>query len=100
VDEERKYRFYFVPGVPYEMKYLVENEIIPKVVREYERPYIIHKTILTMAKAKVKLQNALKIGKIIYLKFIKLAYLPSPGRVRLRFLQEEPIKNNFRKSNC
>jgi nicotinamide-nucleotide amidase len=29
------------------MKYLVENEIIPKVVKEYERPYIIHKTILT-----------------------------------------------------
>jgi nicotinamide-nucleotide amidase len=31
----------------HEMKYLVENEIIPKVVKEYERPYIIHKTILT-----------------------------------------------------
>ena len=36
-----------LPGVPYEMKYLVDNEIIPKIVKEYERPYIIHKTILT-----------------------------------------------------
>jgi nicotinamide-nucleotide amidase len=30
---KRKHRFYFAAGVPYEMKYLVENEIIPKVVR-------------------------------------------------------------------
>jgi nicotinamide-nucleotide amidase len=44
---KRKTPFYFAAGVPYEMKYLVENEIIPKVVKEYERPYIIHKTILT-----------------------------------------------------
>jgi nicotinamide-nucleotide amidase len=44
---KRKHRFISLPGVPYEMKYLVENEIIPKVVKEYERPYIIHKTILT-----------------------------------------------------
>src|SRR5436189_2708092 len=39
--------FISLPGVPYEMKYLVEEEIIPKIVREYKRPYIIHKTILT-----------------------------------------------------
>lgn len=47
VDEKRKHRFYFASGVPFEMKYLVENEIIPKVVREYKRPYILHKTIMT-----------------------------------------------------
>ena len=34
--------FISLPGVPYEMKYLIENEIIPKVVKEYKRPYIIH----------------------------------------------------------
>ena len=36
-----------LPGVPYEMKYILENGIIPKIVKEYQRPYIIHKTILT-----------------------------------------------------
>jgi nicotinamide-nucleotide amidase len=45
VDEKENTVFISLP-VPYEMKYLVENEIIPKVVKEYERPYII-KTILT-----------------------------------------------------
>jgi nicotinamide-nucleotide amidase len=44
--DEKENTVLFLPGVPYEMKYLVENEIIPKVVKEYERPYI-HKTILT-----------------------------------------------------
>ncbi|MFN7100737.1 MAG: competence/damage-inducible protein A, partial [Flavobacterium sp.] len=39
--------FISLPGVPYEMKYLVEQEIVPKIVREYERPYIIHQTVLT-----------------------------------------------------
>jgi nicotinamide-nucleotide amidase len=39
------------------MKYLVENEVIPKVVREYKRPYIIHKTILTYGQAKVWFQD-------------------------------------------
>src|SRR6187402_1818582 len=39
--------FISLPGVPFEMKYLIENEIIPKVVRDYKRPYILHKTILT-----------------------------------------------------
>jgi len=29
--------FVSLPGVPYEMKYLVENEIIPKIIREYKR---------------------------------------------------------------
>jgi nicotinamide-nucleotide amidase len=54
--------FYFAAGVPYEMKYLVENEIIPKVVKEYERPYIIHKTILTYGQGEL-ISSGLKPGK-------------------------------------
>jgi len=36
-----------LPGVPYEMKYLVDEVIVPKIVKEYDRPYIVHKTIMT-----------------------------------------------------
>jgi nicotinamide-nucleotide amidase len=43
---KRKTPFISLPGVPYEMKYLVENEIIPKVVKEYERPYTSTKQFL------------------------------------------------------
>jgi nicotinamide-nucleotide amidase len=76
--------FISLPGVPYEMKYLVENEIIPKVVQEYKRPYIIHKTILTYGQGESMVAERLEHWENNLPEFIKLAYLPSPGRVRLR----------------
>ena len=76
--------FISLPGVPYEMKYLVEHEIIPKVVREYERPYIIHKTILTYGQGESMVAERIEDWENNLPKFIKLAYLPAPGRVRLR----------------
>jgi nicotinamide-nucleotide amidase len=76
--------FISLPGVPYEMKYIVENEIIPKVVQEYKRPYIIHKTILTYGEGESKLAERLENWENNLPQFIKLAYLPSPGKVRLR----------------
>jgi nicotinamide-nucleotide amidase len=76
--------FVSLPGVPYEMKYLVENEIIPKVVREYKRPYIIHKTILTYGQGESLVAERIEDWENKLPEFIKLAYLPNPGRVRLR----------------
>lgn len=76
--------FISLPGVPYEMKYLVENEIIPKVVREYKRPYIIHKTILTYGQGESLVAERIEDWENNLPEFIKLAYLPAPGRVRLR----------------
>jgi len=76
--------FISLPGVPFEMKYLIENEIIPKVVREYKRPYIIHKTILTYGQGESMVAERIENWENNLPEFIKLAYLPSPGRVRLR----------------
>jgi nicotinamide-nucleotide amidase len=76
--------FVSLPGVPYEMKYLVENEIIPKVVREYKRPYILHKTILTYGQGESLVSERISTWEDSLPGFMKLAYLPSPGRVRLR----------------
>ncbi|TDE30283.1 CinA family nicotinamide mononucleotide deamidase-related protein [Flavobacterium ranwuense] len=76
--------FISLPGVPYEMKYLVEHEIIPKVVREYKRPYIIHKTILTYGQGESMVAERIEDWENNLPEFIKLAYLPAPGRVRLR----------------
>lgn len=76
--------FISLPGVPYEMKYLVENEIIPKVVREYKRPYIIHKTILTYGQGESMVAERIENWENNLPEFLKLAYLPSIGRVRLR----------------
>jgi nicotinamide-nucleotide amidase len=76
--------FISLPGVPFEMKYLVENEIIPKVVREYKRPYILHKTVLTYGQGESMVAERIEDWENNLPKFVKLAYLPSPGRVRLR----------------
>ena len=76
--------FVSLPGVPYEMKYLVEEEIIPKIIREYKRPYIIHKTILTYGQGESLVAERIEDWENNLPEFIKLAYLPNPGRVRLR----------------
>ncbi|MFT4973110.1 MAG: nicotinamide-nucleotide amidase, partial [Saprospiraceae bacterium] len=76
--------FISLPGVPYEMKYLVENEIIPKLVKEYKRPYIIHKTILTYGQGESLVSERIEVWENSLPEFLKLAYLPSSGKVRLR----------------
>ena len=76
--------FISLPGVPFEMKYLVENEIVPKVVQEYKRPYIIHRTILTYGQGESMVAERIEDWENNLPDFIKLAYLPALGRVRLR----------------
>lgn len=76
--------FVSLPGVPYEMKAIVTNELIPKIVSEYKRPYILHKTILTYGQGESVVAERIEKWENNLPTFIKLAYLPSPGRVRLR----------------
>jgi len=76
--------FISLPGVPYEMKYIVESHIIPKLVKEFDRPYIIHKTIMTYGQGESLVAERIEHWENNLPEFIKLAYLPSPGRVRLR----------------
>lgn len=76
--------FISLPGVPYEMKGIVSHELIPKIVQEYKRPYILHKTILTYGQGESVIAEKIEDWENNLPSFIKLAYLPSPGRVRLR----------------
>lgn len=90
--------FVSLPGVPYEMKYLVENEIIPKIVKEYKRPYIIHKTILTYGQGESLVAERIENWENNLPEFIKLAYLPNPGRVRLRMTARGTDKGELEKA--
>lgn len=76
--------FVSLPGVPYEMKAIVTDELIPKIVNEYKRPYILHKTILTYGQGESIVAERIEEWENNLPPFVKLAYLPSPGRVRLR----------------
>lgn len=76
--------FISLPGVPYEMKYLIDNEVIPNLVQKYERPYIVHQTIMTYGRGESMIAEQIEEWEDNLPDFIKLAYLPSPGKVRLR----------------
>lgn len=76
--------FVSLPGVPYEMKYIVNNQLIPKLIREFDRPFIVHKTLLTYGHGESVIAERIADFENNLPHFVKLAYLPSPGRVRLR----------------
>ncbi|TDR26140.1 CinA family nicotinamide mononucleotide deamidase-related protein [Flavobacterium cheniae] len=92
--------FISLPGVPYEMKYLVDNEVIPNLVKKFERPYIVHQTIMTYGRGESMIAEQIEEWEDNLPDFIKLAYLPSPGKVRLRLTargtNEELLKNEIK----
>jgi len=90
--------FVSMPGVPYEMKGIVNEQLIPKIVKEYKRPYIIHKTILTYGQGESMVAERIEDWENNLPAFIKLAYLPSPGRVRLRLTARGVNKEILEKS--
>lgn len=76
--------FISLPGVPFEMKALIENEVIPKLQKQYKLPFILHKTLLTYGHGESKISERIEVWEDNLPKFMKFAYLPSLGRVRLR----------------
>lgn len=76
--------FVSMPGVPYEMMYMMEEEVLPRLKAALNLPFIYHKTILTAGIGESFL--ALRIAEIeaALPEYIKLAYLPKLGQVRLR----------------
>lgn len=73
-----------LPGVPFEMKNLMKNEVLPRLIKTFNRPIIIHKTILTLGVGESSIAEMIKTWEKKLPTDIKLAYLPSPGSVRLR----------------
>jgi nicotinamide-nucleotide amidase len=73
-----------MPGVPFEMMYMIEEEVIPKLKATLTLPYIIHKTILTAGEGESYLANRIADIEDDLPSDVKLAYLPKPGQVRLR----------------
>ncbi|NJN77138.1 MAG: competence/damage-inducible protein A [Saprospiraceae bacterium] len=74
-----------MPGVPYEMKYIVENQAIPAILKRFKTTPIRHRTILTVGQGESKIAEIIEDFENSLAKDnIKLAYLPSLGSVRLR----------------
>ena len=82
--------FVFMPGVPFEMKALLKNQVLHRITERFERPHILHKTIMTYGLGESAIANRLEAWEEQLPEFIKLAYLPNLGRVRLRLTAKGP----------
>lgn len=76
--------FIFMPGVPFEMKYLMEFEVLPFLRFKFQTSTILHRTILTQGLPESMLAEKISDWEDRLPEYIKLAYLPSPQGVRLR----------------
>lgn len=82
---EKNYKvFVSLPGVPYEMKALISSEVIPRLQEKFHFPFILHRTVLTYGLGESAIAERLDEWEDALPSFIKLAYLPNLGSVRLR----------------
>jgi len=73
-----------MPGVPYEMKYIMEHSVLPMIKGKYTGQSIVHHTILTAGEGESRI--AVQIQDILdsFPEHISIAYLPNLGTVKLR----------------
>lgn len=76
--------FVSLPGVPYEMRNLMQEKVLPEIVKEFDRPFIYHKTLVTYGLGESALAERISDFEENLPETIKLAYLPALGKVRLR----------------
>ena len=76
--------FVSMPGVPYEMKGMMSHDILPLLLKKLHTPTILHRTFLTQGVGESMLAQWIEKWEDALPAYIKLAYLPSPGMVRLR----------------
>lgn len=73
-----------LPGVPNEMKGLIKEQVLPRIQKKYTLPFIIHKTVMTFGMGESAVAEKIEAWEDDLPPFIKLAYLPSYGKLRLR----------------
>jgi len=86
-----------MPGVPFEMKPMMSDFVIPKLALRFSSDAIIHKTILTQGMGESFLAEKIKHWEDALPPHIKLAYLPQPGIVRLRLSARGNDKQQLQK---
>ena len=89
--------FVSLPGVPYEMKGLITNKVLPRIQKQFKLPFIIHKTIMTYGVGESTIAERIEDFENNLPPYIKLAYLPSFGRVRLRLSAKGENKKTLEK---
>src|SRR6056297_2372675 len=73
-----------MPGVPFEMKDMMNNQILEELKKRHKDYYILHKIILTQGLPESKLAEILEDWEKNFPQELSVAYLPSPGIIKLR----------------
>ncbi len=73
-----------LPGVPFEMQHLIDEEVIPRLKQQFELREIVHRTMITFGIAESILAERIRDWEERLPHYIRLAYLPAPNVVRLR----------------
>ena len=76
--------FVSMPGVPHEMKGMMETDVIPALTKRFQLPHIAHRTLMTFGIGESMIADMIKDFEESLPGNIKLAYLPNYGMVRLR----------------
>ncbi|MBK7434581.1 MAG: competence/damage-inducible protein A [Chitinophagaceae bacterium] len=88
--------FVSMPGVPHEMKGMMESHVIPALQQKFHFPFIVHQTLLTAGVGESFLAERIRDFESALPPDVKLAYLPNYGMVRLRLsasgLEKETIE--------
>ena len=82
--EEKGCIFISMPGVPYEMKAMMEEKILPALAEKFKLPRVFHQTIITTGVGESFLADRIQDWELNLPPYIRLAYLPSVAMVKLR----------------
>jgi len=89
--------FVSLPGVPHEMKGLMINEVLPRIPKYFDLPFIIHRTAFTMGTGESMIAEKIKDFEASLPEHIRLAYLPGYGMVKLRLTAKGDDKEKMEK---
>ena len=73
-----------LPGVPFEMQHLIDEEVMPRLKARFELREIVHRTMITFGIAESILAEKISAWEEALPEYLHLAYLPAPNVVRLR----------------
>ena len=84
--------FVSLPGVPHEMRYIMTSHVIPELRTRFTSQVIIHKNIMTFGTPEARLAEILTGFEAGLPEFIRLAYLPAAGIIKLRLTATGTIR--------
>jgi nicotinamide-nucleotide amidase len=73
-----------MPGVPFEMKAIMETEVLPRIITHFKLPVIVHQIRKVVGIGESYLSDLIQDWELQLPSHLKLAYLPSLGIVKLR----------------